>query len=86
MVNNGCNSECIFGKKCLSYVDISEMSRLKEDFWGKPHQRAFLPKKRKEMIANIFTICQANKVIKYYYNPLFNLNLFYVPHLSLHLE
>ena len=48
-------------------MDINEMSKLKENFWGKPNQRAFLPKKRKEMIANIFTICEANKVIKYYY-------------------
>lgn len=62
MISMGCNSECIYGKKCLSHLDISEMSKLKETFWGKPNQRAYLPKKRKEMIANIFTICQATKV------------------------
>jgi hypothetical protein len=60
----GCNAECSFDKKCLSYVDIEEMYKLKEHFWGKPHEKAYLPKKRREKIQNIFNLCHANQVLR----------------------
>ena len=62
MVNMGCNAECSFDKRCLSYVDIQEMYKLKETFWGKKTDRPQLPKDRRGSIQNIFRTCHANKV------------------------
>ena len=63
----GCNAECSFDKKCLSYVDIEEMYKLKDCFWGKPNEKPFLPKRRKEKIQDIFTLCRANKVCSIFF-------------------
>ncbi len=65
MVKLGCNLECSFDMQCLSYVDIVEMHKLKENFWGKKTDRPQLPKDRRQSIQNIFRTCHANKVVMF---------------------
>ena len=65
MANLGCNSECSYDKNCLSYVDISEIQKLKEHFWGKKTDHAQLPKERRESILDIFRTCHASQVFKF---------------------
>ncbi len=54
-----CNSECTFGKNCLSRVSNGATWRLRRSFWNHPSKPAPLPKERKDRITTLASICQA---------------------------
>jgi hypothetical protein len=58
-LTQGCNNQCGFDGKCLSYLDLENSFQLMQTFWGREDEPAKLPKERKASISNIFDVCKA---------------------------